>query len=103
LLGLEEEKRREVSMTAADWSELPKDLLNLISKRIDNDLDLIRFRSVCSLWRRSSISNKHHQLILPFKLPPFNNLPPRSLFKYILFLIKPPPPQQEEETPSAPG
>ncbi|MCI20819.1 F-box protein, partial [Trifolium medium] len=29
----------------ADWSELPKDILNLISERIDNEFDLIRFRS----------------------------------------------------------
>ena len=94
-----EEKRRETSMTEADWSELPKDLLNLISQRFDNDLNLIRFRSVCSPWRRSSISNKHHQ-ILPFMLPHFKISLPRSTFKYIIFLNKPP--QEEEETPLRP-
>ncbi|MCI02024.1 F-box protein, partial [Trifolium medium] len=53
---------------AADWSELPKDLLNLISERIDNEIDFIRFRSICSSWRSSSIVN-HHTNILPFKFP----------------------------------
>ncbi|PNX77770.1 F-box protein [Trifolium pratense] len=53
---------------AADWSELPTDLLNLISECIDNEIDLIRFRSICSTWRSSSIPN-HHTNILPFKFP----------------------------------
>ena len=92
-----EKKRRAVSMAEADWSELPNDLVNLISQRFDKDLDLIRFKSVCSMWRRSSISNHHHQ-ILPFKLPRFTS---NSLSKHILYLIKPPPPPppQEQEIP----
>ena len=87
-------------MAEVDWSELPNDLVNLISQLFDKDLDLISFRSVCSMWRRSSISNHHHQ-ILPFKLPRFIK---NSLSKHILFLIKPPPPppQQEQETPLRP-
>ncbi|RHN50450.1 hypothetical protein MtrunA17_Chr6g0457521 [Medicago truncatula] len=48
-----------------DWSKLPTELLNLISQRIYHEVDLIRFRSVCSTRRSSSIPN-HHQ-ILPFK------------------------------------
>lgn len=50
-----------------DWSKLPTELLNLISQRIYDEVDLIRFRSVCSTWRSSSIPNHHH--ILPFKFP----------------------------------
>jgi len=49
-------------MAEADWSELPKELLNLISQHLD--LDLISFRST---WRSCSIPNHHH--ILSFKFP----------------------------------
>jgi len=93
-----EKKRIEASMAEVDWSELPTDLVKLISQLFYKDLDLIRFRSVCSMWRRSSISNHHHQ-ILPFKLPSFTT----KLSKHILFLIKPPAQQQEQEIPAVPG
>ncbi|XP_045824394.1 F-box protein SKIP23-like [Trifolium pratense] len=93
-----------------DWSELPKELLNLISQRFDVDVDLIRFRSICSNWRRSSISN-HHTNILPFKIPvpklsfyvdPINNNSDTSPLCYFskqsIFLIKPPQQQQQDQT-----
>jgi hypothetical protein len=87
-----------------DWSELPKELLNLISQRFDVEVDLIRFRSICSNWRRSSISN-HHTSILPFKIPvpklPFFNTDTSSFCsfsKQSIFLIKPPPQQQQDQT-----
>ncbi|MCI83571.1 F-box protein SKIP23, partial [Trifolium medium] len=32
-------------MAAPNWSELPYELLNLISKHFDIEIDLIRFRS----------------------------------------------------------
>jgi len=54
-------------MAAIDWSNLPKDLLNLISQRIYDEVDLIRFQSVCSTWRSSSVPNHHP--ISPFKFP----------------------------------
>ncbi|MCH96340.1 F-box protein [Trifolium medium] len=87
-----------MAMAEANWSELPTDLLNLISQRFDNDLDLIRFRSVCcNWWRSSSISNHHHHS-LPFKLQHFiSKSPPCSLSKHILLLIKPPPPQKQDQ------
>ncbi|AES69425.1 hypothetical protein MtrunA17_Chr3g0088661 [Medicago truncatula] len=50
-----------------DWSELLTELLNLISQRITTEIDLIRFRSVCSNWRSSSIRNHFH--ISPFNVP----------------------------------
>ncbi|PNX63171.1 F-box protein, partial [Trifolium pratense] len=40
-----------MAMAEANWSELPTELLNLISQRIDNNVDLIRFGSVCSTCR----------------------------------------------------
>ncbi|KAK2440334.1 hypothetical protein QL285_011757 [Trifolium repens] len=91
-------------MAEADWSELPKDLLDLISERIDNEIDLIRFRSICSTWRSSTIPIHRH--ILPFKFPlpklPFaidsiNNSDTSFCYlsKRSLFLIKPP---QQDQT-----
>ncbi|MCI21530.1 F-box protein [Trifolium medium] len=77
----------------ANWSQLPKDILILISERIDNELDLIRFRSVCSSWRSSSIPN-HHHISLPLKYSLSD--PFCSLSKCNIFLIKPP--QQQDET-----
>jgi len=102
-------------MAEADWSQLPKDLLTLISQRIDTEIDLIRFRSICSNWRSSSIPNHHN--ILPFKFPllkyedisiKYNdneiidsinktNSPFCHLSKRSIFLVKPPPSQLEEE------
>ncbi|CAK9153931.1 unnamed protein product [Ilex paraguariensis] len=41
----------------AEWSQLPKDLLDLIAKHLDSEFDLLRFRSVCSSWRSSVLSN----------------------------------------------
>ncbi|MCH82902.1 F-box protein [Trifolium medium] len=89
----------------SDWSELPKDLLNLISQQINNEVDLIRFRSICSNWRSSSIPI-HHSNILPFKFPllefPFNidsinnNTSFCNFSKCSYFLIKPPPQQQQK-------
>ncbi|XP_023644263.1 probable F-box protein At1g65740 [Capsella rubella] len=39
----------------ADWSNLPEELLNLISVRLFSVLELQRFRSICTSWRRSSV------------------------------------------------
>jgi hypothetical protein len=95
------------SMAAeADWSELPKDVLNLISQRIDNEFDFIRFRSVCSNWRSFSIPN-HLTNTLPFKFPLLKHSIINSdidnqvfdqfcsLSKRIIFLIKPSPQQDQ--------
>ncbi|GAU12095.1 hypothetical protein TSUD_00610 [Trifolium subterraneum] len=85
-----------MAMAEANWSELPTELLNLISQRINNDLDLIRFRSVCHNWRTSSISYHHHHT-LPFNLPHFiSHYPLCSLSKHIIVLIKSPQKQDQE-------
>ncbi|XP_058752459.1 F-box protein SKIP23-like [Vicia villosa] len=54
-------------MADSAWADLPKEILNLISKQIENELDLVHFRSVCSSWRSSSIP-----------------IPPNILFKFPL-------------------
>ncbi|KAK3412773.1 hypothetical protein EUGRSUZ_I01470 [Eucalyptus grandis] len=37
----------------ADWSQMPEELLRLISRRLGTQFDVLRFRSVCSSWRSS--------------------------------------------------
>ncbi|XVF67998.1 hypothetical protein PTKIN_Ptkin10aG0167200 [Pterospermum kingtungense] len=56
----------------ADWTQLPSDLLHLISKRLHSPLDVIRFRSVCSTWR-SVTSSGLHRLAPSFRIIPANN------------------------------
>lgn len=46
----------------ADWSQLPRELLNLIAEHLVSETDLLRFRSVCTSWR-SSFQSK------PFPIP----------------------------------
>jgi len=93
-------------MEELDWSALPRELLNLISKGIDNKIDLIRFRSVCSNWRRSSsVSNHHLNLTIKFPLLDFSyilsdsidttNTSFFSLSRRSIFLIKPRQHQQQ--------
>ena len=36
------------------WADLPKELLEMISKRLDSGVDALRFRAVCTSWRRSA-------------------------------------------------
>ncbi|KAF6177099.1 hypothetical protein GIB67_015974 [Kingdonia uniflora] len=52
----------------ANWSNLPRDLLDHISKLLNFDTDILRFRSVCSSWRLSVSS-------------PSNRLPNRVTIK----------------------
>ncbi|KAK2391821.1 hypothetical protein QL285_065243 [Trifolium repens] len=55
----------------ADWSKLPKELLQLISEKLNCEFHELRFRSVCSSWRSSSSSSipKNHLLNLPSDIP----------------------------------
>ncbi|CAK7355611.1 unnamed protein product [Dovyalis caffra] len=51
------------------WADLPKELLEMISKRLDSRIDLYRFRAVCTSWR-STISVFYKQFPrVPHKLP----------------------------------
>ncbi|PNY04261.1 F-box family protein [Trifolium pratense] len=95
---------------AADWTQLPKDLLQFISEKLNSEFYQLRFRSVCSSWRSSVPKNHHHHLNLPSKFPTpsnSNNIDDHSnsnsnnnnastfpLSKRTLFLITPPPNQQ---------
>jgi len=86
-------------MAEANWSELPKKLLNLITERLDDDHDVISFLSVCSTWRSSPVSNHHHHHPrVPFQLPPHINAESISfecdVYQNSLLLIKPPQQQQ---------
>ncbi|XWS55136.1 hypothetical protein CRYUN_Cryun10bG0149000 [Craigia yunnanensis] len=54
----------------ADWTQLPKELLDLISKHLDASFDVIRFRSVCSTWRSTVISPERHRLAPLFPVIP---------------------------------
>ncbi|KAE9584874.1 putative F-box domain-containing protein [Lupinus albus] len=91
-----------------EWSQLPKELLNLISERLESSLYLLRFRSVCSSWRSSTSSipnHYHHHHHLRFNFPIFSNDPTApnqihnstfSLSKRTLFLINPPQQNQQQ-------
>jgi hypothetical protein len=87
-----------MAVAEAGWAELPMELLNLISERINDEIDFIRFRSVCSTWRSSTIP--YHDPILPFKVPlsKYNKSSFCYLSKCSYFLIKPSPQQQQEQT-----
>ncbi|XP_030944877.1 F-box protein SKIP23-like [Quercus lobata] len=53
----------------ADWSQLPKDLLDLIAKQLDSpfyQLNKLRLRSVCSSWRSSISDHRPSRRRLPF-------------------------------------
>lgn len=39
------------SAAAVEWSDLPPELWELIGRRLESRVDLLRFRSVCSTWR----------------------------------------------------
>ncbi|XP_071692978.1 F-box protein SKIP23-like [Rutidosis leptorrhynchoides] len=49
----------------ADWAQLPRELLDLISKHLISETDLLRFRSVCTSWRSSVHSFISRFPILP--------------------------------------
>ncbi|KAK9948291.1 hypothetical protein M0R45_003875 [Rubus argutus] len=40
-------------MDSVKWSDLPKELWPIIGKFLHTRIDVLRFRSVCSLWRSS--------------------------------------------------
>nr|XP_010911489.1 F-box protein At2g17036 [Elaeis guineensis] len=51
---------------AADWSQLPAELLEIISTKIIFITDYLRFRAVCTSWRSASPARPRH---LPAQLP----------------------------------
>ncbi|TYH78168.1 hypothetical protein ES332_D04G206800v1 [Gossypium tomentosum] len=71
----------------ADWTQLPKELLELISKRLGTHYDVIRFRSVCSTWRSAvTAPNRCRNRFAPrFPLLPISSQ--FSLSKRSVFLL----------------
>nr|GEV28777.1 F-box protein SKIP23-like [Tanacetum cinerariifolium] len=82
----------------ADWSHLPLELLDLISKHLNFDTDLIKFRSVCTSWR-SSIT----PLTSRFPILPNTGISDTTwgfyLSKRTIFRITRPDPDQENDQP----
>ncbi|CAN0845662.1 F-box protein SKIP23 [Linum grandiflorum] len=74
----------------ADWSQIPRDLLETITKRMDTSTDLLRFRSVCSTWR-SSVVPRARRLSSAFQILPNDGIANTSfgfyLSKRIVYLI----------------
>ncbi|CAH8263655.1 unnamed protein product [Arabidopsis lyrata] len=85
--------RKEKTFSMPDWSLLPEELLNLISKHLeDYCFDVVHARSVCTLWR--SIFPFPASLLRPsYSLPSLTKFPYESkdlctLEKIPLFLFR---------------
>ncbi|KAM7528809.1 hypothetical protein LguiB_032219 [Lonicera macranthoides] len=57
----------DVVLQQSDWSDLPKDLLELIFLRLRYAADLIRIRAVCNKWR-SVVNTLRHKPLCPLLL-----------------------------------
>ncbi|CAH8263649.1 unnamed protein product [Arabidopsis lyrata] len=66
--------RIKISSMMPDWSQLPDELLNLISKNLDNCFDVLHARSVCSSWR-STFPFPSCLLRPSYSLPTFADFP----------------------------
>ncbi|KAF8053057.1 hypothetical protein N665_1469s0008 [Sinapis alba] len=66
------EKKRS-SPLLPDWSELPKDLLGMISDNVEDCFDVVHARSVCTSWR-STFPFPSCLLRPNYSLPTFNEL-----------------------------
>ncbi|XP_049381406.1 probable F-box protein At1g65740 [Solanum stenotomum] len=54
----------------APWSDLPKELVERISKFVNSNIDVLRIRAVCSSWRSAFSPNfKIPKSQFPIKLP----------------------------------
>ncbi|KAH7848661.1 hypothetical protein Vadar_005855 [Vaccinium darrowii] len=70
---------------SCNWSELPPDLLTSIGKRLDNRIDVLRFRSICSSWRSSlpfGTWPPRLPLTLPFPIIPHRYPHPRGHYTF---------------------
>lgn len=48
------------------WSDLPKELLEMIGEHLDDPIDILRFRAICTSWRSVVLPYYPPPLILPF-------------------------------------
>ncbi|XP_059653914.1 F-box protein SKIP23 [Cornus florida] len=67
----------------ATWSQLPTELLNLISKHLNSETDLLRFRSVCSSWRSSLSPETTHPTPSRFPILPNDGISDTSWGFYL--------------------
>ncbi|XP_009609928.1 F-box protein SKIP23 isoform X2 [Nicotiana tomentosiformis] len=78
----------------AEWSQLPRELVDLISKYLSFEIDFLRFRSVCSSWRSSVPPKPYPNTPSRFPILPNNGIAENSwgfkLTKTPLYLISPP-------------
>nr|GMC78347.1 F-box protein SKIP23-like [Ipomoea batatas] len=54
----------------SEWSQLPRELLDLIARHLSSDTDFLRFRSVCSSWRFSVPDKPHNSYPSRFPVIP---------------------------------
>ncbi|CAL5357190.1 unnamed protein product [Camellia sinensis] len=78
------------------WSTLPKDVIPILSNRLETRIDLLRFRSVCRSWRSSSAASLSSPPLslpnLPFPFSPLAADPRRGTFTAAattVFLLQP--------------
>ncbi|KAH0727625.1 hypothetical protein KY290_003326 [Solanum tuberosum] len=78
----------------AEWSQLPRELVELISKHLSTETDFLRFRSVCSSWRSSLPPKPYPSSLSRFPILPNDGIAENSwgfkLSKSPLYLIRPP-------------
>ncbi|KAL0741172.1 hypothetical protein Bca4012_082685 [Brassica carinata] len=79
--------------TSSDWSDLPEELLRIISAKVEDPFDLILARSVCRPWR-SIFPFPSSTLRTTYSLPSFDKFPRRgrgglcTLEKFPVFLFR---------------
>ncbi|MCD7463308.1 hypothetical protein HAX54_050318 [Datura stramonium] len=78
----------------AEWSQLPRELVDLISKHLSTETDFLRFRSVCSSWRSSVPPKPYPSSLSRFPILPNNGIAENSwgfkLSKAPLYLLRSP-------------
>ncbi|KAL0741167.1 hypothetical protein Bca4012_082680 [Brassica carinata] len=92
------EKKASLSPRMPDWTQLPEELLHIITEKLENCFSVIHARSVCSSWR-STFPFPDCLLRPSYSLPAFRDFPYVSkglctLEKVPLFLFR-------VQTPSA--
>lgn len=89
--------QQEHTLSVPDWSLLPEEILNMISKNVKDCFDAIHARSVCTLWR-STFSFPSCLLRTSYSLPYLSEFPGNSKglcslerFPMFLFRVRSPP------------
>ncbi|XP_024014180.1 F-box/kelch-repeat protein At1g64840 isoform X2 [Eutrema salsugineum] len=49
--NMAERSTKKKTSSITDWTQLPKELIQIIIEKFDNCFDVVHVRSVCSLWR----------------------------------------------------